>query len=165
VARFVEHPDFSGSRYRRDLWLGFLEYLGAWAEVEEEAGVEDLLLSVWLGGSFISTAPNPQDVDISPLVNTPVLDSISGKRGSGKARKLIQHRGSIVDRYRVEPFPILWHPIMSTFRLPVDPQHRDYLFRRGGMDDWWQRVRPPGPKGPPQAADARARRGYVEVIL
>lgn len=84
----------------------------------------------------------------------------------GRVRRLIEQRDRVRAHFLVEPFPVPWRAIRSTlFPDALDEQSRGNLAVRGGLDDWWQCQRPPGPKGPPEAPDGLGERGYLEVVL
>ena len=164
-ARFVVHRDFASSASRGAIWQGFERYLAVWIALERDFGVQ-LLRSVWLAGSFISSKLDPSDIDVTPVVDRLAIDGLSGRPGSRRLRDLIGHRRRVAETFRVEPFPLRWCRIASTlYPDRLDAGERDYLVARGALDDWWQRIKPSGGDGPPTAADADARRGYLEVIL
>ncbi|WP_434738105.1 DUF6932 family protein [Microbacterium wangruii] len=156
---------FPESTTRPGIWDGFLDYLTSWDEAESFAGVE-VLRGVWVAGSFISSTIDPSDIDVSPIYDRRVLLQLSGKPGSGRFKELLSHRDRIVSTYKVEPFPVPWLALPSTL-LParLSPADRDTLAVRGGLDTWWGRVRPPGPRVAPVAPTTLADRGYLEVIL
>lgn len=156
---------FPLSSTRPDIWDGFLGYLTTWDDAESHAGAE-VLRGVWIGGSFTSATLDPSDIDVSPIYEKDTLLALSGKPGSGRMKELIAHRARIVKTYKVEPFAVPWLPIASTLlpdRLP--PAERDALAVRGGLDSWWGRTRPPGPRVAPVPPTSLADRGYLEVIL
>lgn len=164
--RFVGHPQFAASTTRTTIWDGFLDYLAAWLDAQEGVGSGRILQAVWLAGSFISSTCDPDDLDITPVVDRDALVAVQGRPGSKRLRKLIGHREAVVARFRVEPFVLEWVPTTSVLRpTAVNSPVRDYLERRGALDDWWQRVRPHGEKGAPVAEGAVPRRGYLEVAL
>ena len=156
---------FPRSSTRTEIWEGFLSYLTTWDAAEQGAGAE-ILRGVWIGGSFTSDTLNPSDIDVSPIYDKAALDALSGKMGSGRVKELITHRARVVNAYKVEPFALPWLSIASTLlpdRLP--PAQRDALAARGGLDAWWGRTRPSGPRAAPLAPSTLADRGYLEVIL
>ena len=120
----------------------------------------------WIAGSFASSTLDPSDIDVSPIYDRDALVGLSGKPGSGRIKELFTHRARVVSTYKVEPFAVPWLPIPSTL-LPdrLTPAERDVLSVRGGLDTWWGRVRPPGPRVAPVPPTTLADRGYVEVIL
>ncbi|MFD1145734.1 DUF6932 family protein [Saccharothrix hoggarensis] len=163
-ARFVDHDQFVNSATRRDIWQGFQDYLAAWLLAEEKADVGPVLQLVWLAGSFISGKLNPDDLDVTPVIDRRALVEAQTHRRSKALKRLIGHRTGIVERFKVEPFVLEWEPVASTLRpTAVGSSARDYLERRGSLDDWWQRLRAPGPKGPSTEEEAPPRRGYLEV--
>src|SRR5436309_2332833 len=76
-AAFVEAPALSASKTRPDRWSGFLAYISAWEQIEGLLG-ERIVLAWWIGGSFVSSVIEVEDIDI-----TPVLDREVWKRKSG----------------------------------------------------------------------------------
>lgn len=164
-AAFVNSPEFGTSATRPEIWEGFERWLAVWGEVEETLQTSGLLRNLWLSGSFVSAELDPADLDVTPFVDRELAQRCKGKPGARALRDLIGHRTKVSSVYRVEPFVVWWQPIKAILRHEdLLPEEREYLAWRGGLDDLWQRVRPPGPKGPPRAEDAGPRRGYVEVI-
>jgi hypothetical protein len=164
-ARFVTHNEFAGRPTRGTLWRGFVSYLQTWASIEVATATPGIVHAIWVAGSFVSAEPEPSDIDISPVLDGVKLRAIKGRQGSRLAKRLLSHRESLQRDYHLDVFPIVWLPTTSVFHPPANPEQRDYLTRRGSMDDWWQRVRPPGPEGPPTVESAAQLRGYVEVIV
>lgn len=161
---FVLAPAFSGSRSRVKVWEGFLRWLADWAQAEADAGVE-VLHSLWLAGSFISSELNPSDLDISPVISQGALDERAGQRGIGKLKRLVGHRERLRAQYGVDVFPLPWVPVDRLFGQGVQSvDGHKYLLRRGALDDFWQRIGPENP-GPLVQPSCHAERGLVEVIL
>lgn len=163
--RLVDSPEFAGSGTRTTLWKGLEAYLVAWASVEITTATPEIVRALWLAGSFVSCEPEPGDIDVSPILDATKINAIRGREGSGLAKRLFTHRERLRSEYHLDVFPILWVPAPSVFRPPGDPLQRDYLFSRGAMDDWWQRIRPTGPKCPPTPEGCGPSRGYLEVIV
>lgn len=160
---FVLGAEFVASTTRAPIWDGFINYLRAWKESQMTLGYP-ILKTLWIGGSFTSNLLNPEDIDISPVYDQDVVDDLHNQPGIGKLKKLVGHRQSMVKTYGVEPFPLPWRSLASTLHPSTLPEHAQaYLAKRGGLDDWWQRVRPVGKKVAPTAPDAAAARGYLEV--
>lgn len=160
--RFVRAPEFQLSSTREEIWTGFTNYLQAW-KVSQAAIGQDVLKVVWVGGSFTSSKLDPDDIDISPVYSETIVDDLHGTLGMKSLKKLIGNRTSITKKYRVEPFPIPWRSLESTLNsAALSGADQAYLAKRGGLDDWWQRVRPPGPKSAPIAPVEVAARGYLE---
>jgi len=162
--RFVVDDRFASSATRYGIWDGFLNYLAAWLDAEQRASSGQVLKTVWLAGSFVSACVDPGDIDVTPVVDRGALKAVEGRPGSKALKMLIGHRERIVERFKVEPFHLDWIATASTLRpSAADSAVRDYLARRGGLDDWRQRVRPPGPKEAPTVEHCEPRRGYLEV--
>lgn len=163
---FVSHTRFKNSATRPQLWEGFELYLATWAGAEDRLGVPGLLHRVWMGGSFASSTLDPGDVDLTVMVDDELRQSCRGKPGAGILRDLVGDRTRIRQTFGVEPFELRWRPVTSVFDLGrLTPEERDYLLARGAHEDLWERVRPAGSKGPLRPEDARAARGFLEVVL
>lgn len=122
-----------------------------------------MLRYVWVAGSFASFRLDPTDVDITPVIDGDVADSVR-KRG---IKKLAGDRTSIKARYGVEVFPITWVPVVSALSAEGrSAQEAAYISDRGKMDDFWQRRRSnEAIKAPPTVEECTTRRGYLEVIV
>lgn len=166
-SRFVDHAEFVGSVTRSDIWDGFRRYLVSWAIATEAVDAPGLLKWIWIGGSFTSSKLDPNDIDVTPIVDAETLETLRGQPGVGSIRDLFEQRNRVTARYRVEPMPVRWRAIASTYtEAEWGSVDRDYLERRGAMDDWWQRQRGLNwSGGPPVPEDAPPRRGYLEVEL
>ena len=163
-ARFVKDSQFSGSTTRAAIWQGFLSYEAAWLSAEASLG-HKIVLAWWLAGSFISSALDPEDIDVTPVLDGPQLATLAGSTGMGKVRALIKHRASVRKQFLVEPFTLEWEPLPSTLAPELlTPGQQLMLARRGGLDSWWGRQRPGGPKAAPVTPKTFADRGYLEVL-
>ncbi|WP_213934648.1 DUF6932 family protein [Rhodococcus sp. B50] len=89
---FVEDSQFAGSVTRRKLFAGLVRYMAEWERLEDMVGTSDVLRRIWVGGSFTSAKLDPDDVDVSPILDGPKLDAIKGKPGCGKIGKLFGNR-------------------------------------------------------------------------
>lgn len=160
--RFVDHPEFAHSATRRELFDGFLRYLLQWEVLEVRASAEGLLRCVWVAGSFASGCLDPQDVDVSPVVDGVIADE-TPRRG---IKKLTKHRDSIKQKYGVEVFPIEWRPVPHILHSKgLVAQDAAYFQDRGRMDDFWQRRRTDETaKLAPTVEECVTRRGYLEVM-
>ncbi len=167
-ARFVAHPDFAGSPTRQAIWDGFIAYMSAWQDTEDllaaELGGRRLVMAVWLGGSFVSLRNDPDNLDLSVLIDGELALACKGKPGSGRIVKL-SHRDDMLATFKVSPCLIKYCYFRSPFRPQLgDPRIEEYVMMRGAFDDWWQRIRPAdAPKGEPTRETADALRGYLEV--
>lgn len=161
---FVEDSQFAGSVTRRKLFAGLVRYMAEWERLEDMVGTSDVLRRIWVGGSFTTAKLDPDDVDVSPILDGPKLDAIKGKPGCGKISKLFGNRESVVRDFGVEPFPVTWWPVTTMHAREISILEHDYVLVRGLMDDFWQRVRSSPVKGPLTVADSAPRRGYLEVI-
>jgi hypothetical protein len=165
-AVFVRAPRYAESSTRPEVWKGFRAYHLAWSEPERLLALDGrLLLGYWIGGSFTTAALNPTDLDCSPILDEARLVASRGREGSGLVKKLTGQRDAIKATFHVEVFPFRWLPVRSSlFPRACTDAERHSLAVRGGVDTWWQRVAPPGPKGPPALPGHRPERGYLEVM-
>ena len=164
-ARFVDHPDFAESLTRPDVWDGFIGYMTAWQRLEEALAEQQLVMSAWLGGSFISMKRDPSNLDLTVIIDGELLESCVGKPGIGALKKLT-HRDRMLQDFLVSPCILRYCYFRSPFKSHIagTPNIEEYVSTRGAFDDWWQRVRPSGEaKGAPSRESAGARRGYLEV--
>ncbi|GGT62733.1 hypothetical protein GCM10010243_46980 [Streptomyces matensis] len=154
-AAFVDHPDFSSSVTRINVW-------NDWETARELVTSTLTVHSVWIAGSFTTSKLDPGDIDIVFLVNGPEFDALDAAQqgiiysfANGSAGA--QQHGLQVDSYVI---PWYCFPSPNPYR---DPAQLSYYASRGYWDDWWLRARS-GPKGnPPMRQDAFPRRGYLEV--
>lgn len=160
---FVDHERFAESTSRAGLFAGLLRYIRAWEVAQESVGGPPVLRHLWVAGSFASSRLNPDDVDVSPVVDGEVLDGLAGRPGVGKVKRLFEQRDRVVREFGVEPFRIIWRPVLSLDDNRVTPMQREYLLANGRYDDLWQRVRSQTEKGAFSSQDCGARRGYLEV--
>lgn len=152
---FVKDVAFFGSPTRADLWS---EWNTALAVLQSSVTVH----AAWLGGSFTTSKFDPEDIDVTFVINGEDLR----QRGINDQRIVSLFKGGGLVKsslgLRIDSYTIPWEPYLLG---PVFPIHAEYFRARGYWDDWWQRARQ-APKGsPPQPGDAVPRRGYLEVLL
>lgn len=164
--RFVLDARFSESSTRRRLFDGLIRYLSTWEEIDRRSEAEEsIIVAIWIAGSFASAKLDPEDVDITPIVNGLVADRFAGKHGSKKIKDLIApHRQSVKAKFGVEVFPLAWYPVISPFHVTRKGgvNQQAYVADRGRYDDWWQRCRYQE-EDIPSVQSCPARRGYLEV--
>ncbi|WP_328469569.1 DUF6932 family protein [Streptomyces sp. NBC_00448] len=125
-----------------------------------------LIHAIWLGGSYVSTKVNPQNIDLTVLVDEGTAAAMRGREGTRWLTSAFNRKARLAE-LGVSPVRVGYRPIVSVFRPEqLDPVEQSYLRERGAWDDWWQRCRPDGvDKGEPTLQSAAPRRGYVEVTL
>ncbi len=148
---------------RNDLWNDLERFLARYVGWEEEHQVR-LLHRMWLGGSFVSSKLDPNNLDVTLFLHADAILALKGKVGS---RKLIPSRESVAADFRISPVFVKYVPIPNVFRLDIlSDQEREYFANRGRWDDWWQRRRLDDSQDrSPSLATCRPRRGYLEVML
>jgi hypothetical protein len=167
----VSSPAFQASTTRRALWDGFLGYLDRFLVLEDQyadvLGGLGLVHRVWLGGSFVSTKPDPGNIDTTVLIDTRAERAVRGRPGSKWLTTAFQSRDSMKQKFGVSPVRVGYQPVTHVFRPErLTAEERTYFMQRGVWDDWWQRCRLPGraDRSPSEKSAAPAR-GYLEVRL
>jgi hypothetical protein len=160
---FVDGEGFVGSATRDAVFGDFLttiELLRAFSP--------DLLESVWIGGSFVTSKPDPDDIDCLFVLNGPAFDALPSNSKRDKVRRF-NRKGYLRDSHglRVESFLLVRIPFANPWeRGGVHPDAAPYVQVRGAWDDWWLRTRTgEGPDDEPRLESAEPRRGYLEVAL
>ncbi|WP_445524689.1 DUF6932 family protein [Streptomyces cyslabdanicus] len=167
----VSAPEFQESATRTALWDGLLDYVDRFLALEDAyadvlAGLR-LIHRVWLGGSFVSTKPDPRNIDATLLIDTRAERAVRGKPGSKWLTTAFQSRDRMREKFGVSPLRIGYQPVAHIFEPErFTPEERTYFIQRGVWDDWWQRCRLPGQvdRSPSEQSAAPAR-GYLEVRL
>jgi hypothetical protein len=167
----VSAPEFQGSTTRRPLWDGFLAYLERFLVLEDRYAdaLGDLALvhRVWIGGSFVSTKPDPGNIDTTLLIDTRAERAVRGRPGSKWLTTAFQSRDSMKRKFGVSPVRVGYQPVSHVFRPEhMTPEERTYFMQRGVWDDWWQRCQlPDRTDRSPSEKSAAPARGYLEVRL
>jgi hypothetical protein len=169
LERFVEGMPTSSTRGQ--IWQGFMSYLDAWGATEDQLRQfldgAPLVRVAWLAGSFISGKINPNNIDLSLIIDGDSVDLCRGKPGAKRIKELA-YRDGMLKRFKVSPCIVPYRFFRSPFRLQnLGPTPElDYVVNRGAFDDFWQRARPyEEPKCEPSRDSAQWRRGYLEVAL
>ncbi|MEU7963708.1 hypothetical protein AB0D09_09605 [Streptomyces sp. NPDC049097] len=145
-------------------------YLSRFFDLEDEHRAEigdgSLVHAIWLGGSYVSTKLNPQNVDLTVFMDEMTVDAMRGLDGTDWLVSAFDRKERLAE-LGVSPLRVGYRPIASVFRSEqLDPAEQAYLRERGAWDDWWQRCRPNGVDNSRPTLDSAApRRGYVEVTL
>ncbi|MFE4665759.1 DUF6932 family protein [Streptomyces sp. NPDC056716] len=167
----VSAPEFETSTKRRPLWDGFIDYLDRFLLLEDQhADTLDgltLVHRIWLGGSFVSTKPDPGNVDTTILVDIRAERAVRGRPGSKWLTTAFQSRDSMKRKFGVSPVRVGYQPVNHVFRHDrMTVEERTYFMQRGVWDDWWQRNRLPDQADrSPSVRSAAPARGYLEVRL
>nr|WP_218062937.1 hypothetical protein [Arthrobacter sp. SDTb3-6] len=119
--------------------------------------------AVWMGGSYFTIKPEPDDIDCVFLVEASAAESainesaaVIGAFASGKSVR----RGLGLE---LDTFILPWAPDATTGMS--HPFVRDYYRTRGYWDDLWSKMRSGSKGATPVKLDSHPRRGYLEVIL
>ncbi|WP_112467003.1 DUF6932 family protein [Streptomyces triticisoli] len=167
----VSAPEFQDCTTRTALWDGLLDYVDRFLTLEDAyadvlAGLR-LIHRMWLGGSFVSTKPDPRNIDATLLIDTRAERAVRGKPGSKWLTTAFQSRDRMREKFGVSPLRIGYQPVARIFEPErFTPEERTYFTQRGVWDDWWQRCRLPGQADrSPSEQSAAPARGYLEVRL
>ncbi|MEE1829259.1 hypothetical protein PUR61_44915 [Streptomyces sp. BE20] len=166
----VHDPQFAGSPTRVDIWNGLERYLVRFWSLENDyqsvLGGRSLVDRLWLGGSFVSSRFDPNNIDLTVFIDHEAESLLRNREGAGWLTKAFERKKAL-EEFRVSPLPVRYHKVVSPFRLKELSQvERDYLAGRGGWDDWWQRRRASDHvKDGPTVETVRPVRGYLEVTL
>lgn len=122
--------------------------------------------AVWIGGSFVTSSLNPDDIDCLFHVNS---DSFQALPSNGQRNRVMEFnkKGKLREKLglRIEPFVL----VRELFANPwskggVSEEAAPSLALRGAWDDWWQRARSdPDKNAAPDLVDAGPTKGYLEV--
>lgn len=85
-----------GKDHRTNLLIGFGQFLNQFKEL-------NLTAEVWIDGSFATTAPDPDDVDVVFYFIPSEVDSLEGERKE-RFERLFQNRKFMKNLYQVEVF-------------------------------------------------------------
>jgi hypothetical protein len=85
-----------GRDHRTNLLIGFGQFLNQFKELS-------LTAEVWINGSFATTAPDPDDVDVVFYFNPSEVDKLTGEKKE-KFERLFKNRKIMKNLYQVEVF-------------------------------------------------------------
>lgn len=152
--RFVHSDQFAESTTRPEIWN---HWMAARRWVTERIPV----LAVWIGGSFLTSKLDPDDLDVAFTWNAEAYESLSDQVRAEIDPFQRGKPGAELHRLRIDSYAFFWRGILLP--TPVVIREDPYFRFRGYWDDWWMRARS-SPKGfPATDADMVARRGYLEV--
>lgn len=146
-----------GTERRSELW-------GELRDVTTILASHVAVASAWLSGSFVTTKPDPQDIDVVYWVENVELERARGIPASASVLQEVTTPGRLHELgLRVDAYVIPW--VSNETAAARGPQDLAYHQARGYWDDLWLRLRS-GPKGAtPTRLDSIPRRGYLEVSL
>lgn len=153
-AHLVDHPQFTGSVSRPQIWQH-------WLIAKDTLKAVVPIHAAWIGGSFTTTKAEPDDMDVVFVINANAASTLAGA-----SRDLVWRfsRGSQFHKpaRRLDTFILEWTPIAEPGALR-QVEDESYFAWRGHWDDFWQRQRSGSKIDPVVPADAIPRRGYLEV--
>ncbi|MEU3445759.1 hypothetical protein AB0H29_00745 [Streptomyces thermolilacinus] len=149
----VKAEAFSGSGTRTALWT----------ELQQHFGMVQCLVGsvnrVWLAGSFVSSKPDPSDVDVTYLLDADVYRAVSAVADDvADLHNLADREWCFKHNIRVDAY-ILSLPATQDFNAlgltgAMATEDAEIFQQLGLYDEIWQRCRV-----------GKGRRGYVEVTL
>ncbi|WP_030152750.1 DUF6932 family protein [Streptomyces sp. NRRL S-244] len=166
----VEHHRFSESLTRAPLWEGLERYLIRFWALEDQHSTRlagsTLIDRLWLGGSYVSHRVNPDNIDLTVIIDHEAEQRVRNQLGARWLTDAFQ-RESIKTEFGLSPIPMRYVRVASPFKKrELDQKDRQYYSDRGAWDDWWQRRRASDHiKDGPTVETAVASRGYLEVTL
>jgi len=145
----VKGPEFTSSTTRDSIWDDFTLLV----ELIKRKRVH--VPAAFIGGSFVTKALNPSDIDAAILIDTSRITNPATLAGVQQIVSKPKASG-----LKVDAFLIQWHP--DGTENGGDPS---YLATRGKWDDFWQREVAKADRNNPQRSHSMPVRGYLEVIL
>lgn len=144
------------STTREELWA-------EWSQATELLRSHVPVCAAWVGGSYLTSKVDPDDIDCVYLVDEMHIASLPDP-----SKAVLQAFASgkeirNVTGLRLDTFVLQW--ISSAGVTRADPDLREYHSVRGYWDDLWSRLRSGAKSAAPVRLDSHPRRGYVEVIL
>ncbi|MGW0879243.1 DUF6932 family protein [Streptomyces sp. NPDC002671] len=88
---------------------GFLP-LGRYDSYADALAGLPLIHRMWLGGSFVSTKPDPRNIDATLLIDTRAERAVRGKPGSKWLTTAFQSRDRMREKFGVSPLRIGYQP-------------------------------------------------------
>jgi hypothetical protein len=143
------------AQLRADLWQEWTTLTGA------VRGAVGHVASAWLGGSFFTDKPLPDDIDCVYIIDRDHLKTARADPAKAAFLQAIAGDGAkTLFHLRVDCFILEWWPRPGVNRGSAD-RRGSYLENRGYWDDLWPRTR----DRTNLRMDAIPRRGYLEVML
>ncbi|UYB35495.1 hypothetical protein N9A08_12795 [Arthrobacter koreensis] len=160
-AQYVHSSQFASSSTRAQIFSDLLA-----VKAMLDAMNLKLVERIWIGGSFVTGALDPDDIDCTFWINAEEFDALPSNSQRNKLLNFNKKgRLRTTTNLRVEPFLVVRVPIANPWsKGGVSADATFYTSLRGAWDDWWQRVRSdPNKATLPIVQDAEPRRGYLEV--
>lgn len=158
---FVDASPFASSQTRAGIFDELLSVIELF-----ESFSPSLIESIWIGGSFVTSKIDPNDIDCLFILSSEAYNGLSKTKQQKVAR--LGHKNHVREKFnfRVEPFVMVRAVIASPWELGggITREAASYTEIRGAWDDWWLRARTTeDPNDDPLAESAHPRRGYLEV--
>ncbi len=153
---FVSAAEFTGSPTRASIWRD-------WQRAARLLRTAVTVHAAWLGGSFTTSKVDPEDLDVTFVINGADMRTRSPQEQ--KIITLFATGGQVKAALglKLDSFVIPWECIPQPQNVGLNGVGDPYYWARGHWDDWWQRRRLSPKTVLPGPADASPRRGYLEV--
>ncbi|WP_410469209.1 DUF6932 family protein [Streptomyces europaeiscabiei] len=145
------------SAIRREIWEEW-----SWHRTSVEAQVGEIT-RMWVGGSFVSTKPDPSDIDVTYLVSDHIYDALD-RETLAVLHEFTDAVWCKEQNMRVDALLLRLPkklPVSQMAPSLLDPETSESFRDLGLCDEVCQAIKPPLVHSVP----GELRRGYVEVLL
>jgi len=156
-ARYVDAPEWASSTSRVEIWSHFESATAELRRIVPTAWV-------WIGGSFISSKLDPDDIDVVYWCEDRLVDLVTNPTDKAILDLFARSQVRAATGLRVDARYCAWH-VRPEAGVQNTIEHHTYTMQRGFWDDFWLRMRSGAKGDPPVRDDAFPLRGYLEVIL
>lgn len=144
---------FVFNSWRREIWSDLLVATELLSDVVP-------ILELWLGGSFATLRPNPQDADVVYFLSA--SDLAVARDADRLLLGQFANSGLKSQGYRVDSYTVTRFVPRSSDPVEWTADEKDYLETRGWWDEHWMRRKQ---RSRNLERQHRARRGYLEVMI
>ncbi|WP_336248634.1 DUF6932 family protein [Stomatohabitans albus] len=146
--KYISEDDY----HRQRLWK-------EWAELTSLAkSAYGYIIACWLGGSFFTTKPDPEDIDcVYIIADKAFTNPIEPDHAS--IFQAIWRKG----KHSVDIQVLRFRPFLGD--EPIPSPERDYVRERGQWDEYWSKYRDKSLIIHKDKQAAYPSRGYLEVMI
>ena len=156
--RFVAEAPGAGESRRGAIWS---DWQGAQDYVRSRVPVR----RAWFGGSFVSGAASPQDLDVVLLVDGETFETLGEDVKAEVAVFGMGPSGKDLHGLVLDSFIVRHATVLKPGGRGTDERADLYCWMRGRWDDFWQRLKTSGTDEAALVRAASPQRGYLEVVL
>jgi hypothetical protein len=157
-AAFVSAAEFTASPTRAEIWRH-------WQQGVRLLETAVTIHAAWIGGSFTTSKIDPNDLDVTFVINGSDMRSRSPNELKIITLFATHDQVKTVLGLKLDSFVVPWECVSQPQSPGLNGFGDGYYWARGHWDDWWQRRRMSPAAIPPGPADAPPQRGYLEVPL